>query len=230
MAIHWKAFQIQDKRRHLVRLTYSGEICWCPWHCLQGSRRYWKLVFPSSQAWLERTPGLGDEFNFPERYNPLAFEDVLHVYAMNGGWNQHQLICRYKETIDKILAESWQKIEVGHVVLGVIVNQWWIQRLRKMKPWRLIWWTTTRTRSSSLTQSLTQISTRLVGFCVQKIFPRMYFRIYLTPILKLFKSDSSRLSFNVASVDSATRLCLAPSWSACTGKDTCHHFHFFVVV
>jgi len=36
------------------------------------------------QAWLERTPGLGDEFNFPERY---------------------------KETIDKILAESWQKIE-----------------------------------------------------------------------------------------------------------------------
>merc|ERR1719284_1347751 len=38
------------------------------------------------QAWLERTPGLGDEFNFPERY---------------------------KETIDKILAESWQKIEAG---------------------------------------------------------------------------------------------------------------------
>ena len=139
-------------------------------------------------------------------------------------------VCRYKETIDKILAESWQKIEVGHVVMGVITKQWWKQRPRKMKPWRLIWWTTTRTRSSSLTQSLTQISTRLVGFCVKKIFPRMYFRIYLTPILKLFKSDSSRLSFNVASVDSATRLCLVPSWSACTGKDTCYHFHFFFVV
>jgi len=36
------------------------------------------------QAWLERTPGLGDEFNFPERY---------------------------KEAIDKILAESLEKVE-----------------------------------------------------------------------------------------------------------------------
>ena len=89
---------------------------------------------------------------------------------MNAGWNQHQLICRYKETIDKILAESWQKIEVRYVVMGVITNQWWIQRLRKMKPWRLIWWTTTRTKSSSLTQSLTQIFTRLVSFSVQKLY------------------------------------------------------------
>merc|ERR1711974_129734 len=36
------------------------------------------------QAWLERTPGLGDEFNFPKRY---------------------------KEAIDKILAESLEKVE-----------------------------------------------------------------------------------------------------------------------
>ena len=38
----------------------------------------------TTQAWLERTPGLGDDFNFP---------------------------VRYKATIDKIMAESLEKIE-----------------------------------------------------------------------------------------------------------------------
>ena len=50
IATHGRTFQIQDKSRHgLVKSTYSGENCWCPWNG-------WDFDSNSSlSGWLIRT-------------------------------------------------------------------------------------------------------------------------------------------------------------------------------